>query len=89
MTSNTPSDYDHPARHHLTVRVSYDECRTWPIGRTVCEGPAGYSALAVAHDGTILCAYETLTSQWYTGDIILARFNLAWLTQGRPEPTMG
>jgi sialidase-1 len=86
VTSNTPSDYDHQARHHLTVRISYDECRTWPVGRIVCEGLSGYSSLAVARDGTILCAYETLTPQWYTGEIVLARFNLAWLTQGRTEP---
>lgn len=49
------------------------------MGRTVCDGPAGYSALAVTPDGTILCAYETLDATSYTGTILLARFNLAWL----------
>jgi sialidase-1 len=79
--SGTTSHYDHAARRNLTVRLSEDDGRTWPIGRTVCEGPAGYSALAVTKDGTILCAYETLTDKSYSGTIMLARFNLAWLTQ--------
>jgi sialidase-1 len=78
--SVTSSHYDHAARHHLTVRLSEDDCRTWPVGRTVCEGLAGYSALAVTPDGMILCAYETLTEQSYSGDILLARFNCEWLT---------
>jgi hypothetical protein len=37
-----------------------DECHTLPVWHVVREGGAGYSALAVASDGTILCAYETL-----------------------------
>lgn len=61
------------------VRLSDDDCRTWPISRTVCEGPAGYSSLAVTPDGTVLCAYETLNETRYTGNIMLARFNLEWL----------
>ncbi|MCF7854134.1 MAG: glycoside hydrolase [Candidatus Pacebacteria bacterium] len=77
--SDTPTHYDHAARRNLTVRLSEDDCRTWPVGRTVYEGPAGYSALAVAIDGTILCAYETLTEKSYSGTIMLARFNLEWL----------
>jgi sialidase-1 len=81
--SGTLTHYDGEARRRLTVRLSTDECRTWPVGRLVCEGGAGYSALAVAKDGSILCAYETLgdvDGRWhYTGEIHLARFNLAWL----------
>lgn len=80
--SGTKGHYDHAGRRNLTVRLSEDDCRTWPIGRTVCAGPAGYSALAVTPDGTILCAYETLTEKSYSGTIQLARFNLAWLLDG-------
>lgn len=80
--SDTKFYYDHAARRNLTVRLSEDDCRTWPVGRTVCAGTAGYSALAVTHDGTILCAYETLTDKSYSGTIQLARFNLAWLLDG-------
>ena len=88
--SDTPSHYDVDGRRELTVRLSYDECRTWPVGRVVHPGGAGYSALAVADDGSILCLYETLEDvegkRDYTGDLVLARFNLAWLTRGAPEP---
>ena len=91
--SDTPSHYDVEGRRNLTVRVSYDECRTWPVGRTVCPGGAGYSALVVADDGMVLCLYETLHEvdgrKEYTGDLVLARFNLSWLTQGALEPAEG
>ncbi len=83
VSSDTASHYDHDARHHLTVRLSEDDCRTWPVARVVCEERAGYSALAVAQDGTILCAYETVSEDSYTGEIILARFNLEWLRERR------
>ena len=51
----------HPAntemRTHLTVRMSYDECRTWPVAKVLHEGLASYSDLAIA-DGHILCFHE-------------------------------
>jgi sialidase-1 len=81
--SDTPSHYDIEGRRMLTVRLSHDECHTWSVGRVVCEGGAGYSALAVAKDKTILCAYETIAEmdgqKDYTGEIVLARFDIAWL----------
>ena len=43
------------------------------------EGPAGYSAVAAAPDGGVLCAFETLTEKSYSGTILLARFDLDWL----------
>ena len=83
VRSETKTHYDRFGRRKLTVRLSYDECRTWPVGRVIREGGAGYSALAVAKDGTILCAYETLEpvdgELGYSGEIQLARFNLGWL----------
>ena len=86
VTTDTASHYDHAARRNLTVRLSSDDCRSWPVGRTVCAGMAGYSALAVTQDGTILCAYETLDEKSYTGTIMLARFNLAWLQEQSQTP---
>ena len=66
------------AREELTVRVSYDECRSWPVSKVVCSGSAAYSDLAVARDGGILCLYE---AEEYR-KLVLARFNLEWLTDG-------
>ncbi len=73
-------------RRNLSVRLSYDEGRTWPVARTLEPGPSGYSDLAVAKDGTILCFYEgnsPARSASYTAQLTLARFNLDWLTDGR------
>ncbi len=68
-------------RHTLTVRLSYDECRTWPVAKALYEGPAAYSDLCIAPDMTICCFYERGDERPYER-ITLARFNLAWLTGG-------
>ncbi len=88
--SDTTTHFDIHGRRNLTVRLSTDECRTWPVARTVCEGGAAYSSLAVTADGGILCAYETVSPVEgrlnHDGQIVLARFNLPWLLDGQPEP---
>jgi sialidase-1 len=69
-------------RDQLTVRLSYDECRTWPVSRVLHPGPAAYSDLCVSPDMSICCLYE----RGYEGPyetITLARFNLEWLTDGQ------
>ena len=62
----------------MTIRVSYDECRTWPLSKVLYEGPAAYSDLAVLPDRTVLCLYEA--NQY--AKIVLARFNIEWLSDG-------
>ena len=69
------------ARKRLTVRLSYDDGRTWPVAKLVDAGNSGYSDMAVAADGTICVAYEGGKKR-YAGQIALARFNLEWLTDG-------
>jgi len=71
-------------RIRMTIRLSYDEGKTWPISRVVNEGPSGYSSLAVSSDGTILCLYET-GKDVYNEKIAIARFNLEWLTGGNAD----
>lgn len=46
-------------RKRLTLRISRDEGHTWSNGLVLVEGAAGYSALAVQPDGSLLCLYET------------------------------
>ena len=72
-------------RRNLSVQLSYDECRTWPVRRVIEPGNSAYSALAVCPDGTILCAFERgRPGGTNTNDFLaLARFNLAWLSEGR------
>ncbi len=57
-------------RTNQTVRVSYDDCKTWPVSRRISEN-GGYSSMVVLDDGTILCGFDR--------DVF--RFNLAWLEQ--------
>lgn len=69
-------------REKMTVRLSKDDGKTWPISRVLHEGPAAYSCLAVLPDGTITCLYERGDRSPYT-TITLARFPLTWLAPPR------
>ena len=70
------------SRTQLTVKLSYDEGRTWPVARTVHAGHAAYSSLACLADGTIGLLYETGDSHPYER-VRFARFSLEWLTEGQ------
>ncbi|NQU22032.1 MAG: exo-alpha-sialidase [Candidatus Nealsonbacteria bacterium] len=65
-------------RNAMTVRLSYDEGKTWPIAKVIYAGSAAYSDLVVLPDGTIGCLYERDNY----GKISFARITLAWLTEG-------
>jgi len=47
-----------PGRRDLTVRLSNDEGRTWPVARLLRKGDSQYSSLALAPDGSICCLYD-------------------------------
>ena len=66
-----------PKRHDLTVRVSFDEGKTWPHARLLVPGNAQYSSLAQLPDGSIGCLYDN----WRDGNyrLFFARFSLDWL----------
>ena len=66
-------------RREMTVRMSEDEGKTWPVRRVVWPGPAAYSCLAALPDGSISCLFEAGETQPYER-IVLARFSRAWLT---------
>lgn len=70
-------------RKRLTVRLSDDDGRTWPISRVLEAGPAGYSDLALLPAGTILCLYECGIVERMCDDrcLRLARFSLEWLME--------
>ena len=67
-----------PARD-MTIRMSRDQGRSWPISRRLEAGLSRYSDLAVTADGTILCLY-TNGKVRDSEKISVARFNLEWLT---------
>ena len=77
-------------RRNVTVRVSYDEGSSWTVKRTIEAGPSGYSDLAVLPNGTILCFYEASrngSTGGYAERLLLARFSLEWLTEGKDTLT--
>lgn len=71
-------------RKRLTVRMSCDEARTWPIARVLEEGDAEYSDMAVGKDGMIYCFYgrDFITGQNDCRFMTVAKFNEAWLLEG-------
>ena len=76
------STLDNPggSRVRMTVWASFDGARTWPVKRTVYDGPSAYSSLAADRDGIIYLLFERGETRLYER-IAVARFNLAWLTE--------
>jgi sialidase-1 len=71
-------------RKRLTVKLSPDDCQSWPVSRILEHGPSAYSDLAVTPDGTILCIYENGMVERMTDTryVTVARFDLAWVEGG-------
>jgi sialidase-1 len=71
-------------REKMTVRLSYDDCRTWPVAKELWPGRAAYSCLTLLPDKSVGCFYERgVTNANET--IVLARFTLEWLTDGKDK----
>lgn len=70
---------DKKSRIRMTVRLSFDDCRTWPISKILHEGPAAYSSLAVLQNGEIACFYEAGDKSPYE-TMIFEKFTLEWLS---------
>lgn len=60
-------------RQNLTVRISYDEGRTWSVLRTLHEGPSAYSSLVRLSDSEAACLYEAGLKMPYES-IVFIRF---------------
>jgi len=77
----------HPyGRVNMSVRLSYDEGRSWLISKTIYPYTASYSSLVVLDDQTIGLIYERgmdPTTPHYWDELWFARFNLEWLTDGK------
>ena len=66
----------------MTVRLSYDEGKTWPVSNVLWPGPSAYSCLTVLPDLTLGCLYERGERHAYER-ITFARFTLEWLSGGK------
>jgi sialidase-1 len=74
-------------RENLTVWVSFDGGRTWPVKRLIYDGPSAYSSLATGRantssEGWVYIQFEGSDSFQGEGSKI-ARFNLAWVLNGK------
>jgi sialidase-1 len=68
-------------RVKMTVRLSLDDGKTWPVAKLLHAGPTAYSDLAVLPEGTICRLYEAGKKSPYE-TITLARFPLEWSGEG-------
>ena len=66
-------------RTNMTVRVSYDEGKTWSDGKTIYKGPSAYSSLTILKNGDIGLFFE---KDEYTANVFTS-FSLEWLTDGK------
>lgn len=55
------------AREQLTVRISYDNGKTWPARKLLYAGPSAYSCMTVLPNGNIGCFYEAGLQKPYEG----------------------
>jgi hypothetical protein len=74
------------SRTNFGIKISYDDCNTWPLAKEIYAGTAGYSDVYVGPSSgkTIYVLYEKPACT----RIALARFNMAWVgTSPTPTPT--
>lgn len=78
---------DPRGRFNVTVRMSYDEGKTWPVEKTILKGPGAYSSMTVFPDGSIGILFESGTAfgsfDDYAAKEVFARFTVDWLTDGK------
>jgi sialidase-1 len=73
-------------REGMTVKLSEDAGRTWPVARVLHAGPSAYSCLAVLPGRGFGCLYERGERQPYER-ITFAAFDRGWLGGGPDAPT--
>jgi sialidase-1 len=87
LAKGTPKPGSNRDRKNVSIKMSTDEGQSWPVSKSIEPEFSGYSDLAVAADGTILCIYERGSkdgkNNYMTKLLTVARFNLEWLTDGK------
>lgn len=71
---------DPKKRRDLTIRLSKDEGKTWPVNKLLREGSATYSDLAVLPDKSIICLYGHGGTKHMPETVSLVRFSIKWVT---------
>lgn len=68
-------------RENMTVRISYDEGKTWSEGKTIYSGSSAYSSLTILENGDIGLFFE---QDDYSKNPFVS-FSLKWLTDGKDK----
>ena len=68
-------------RKNMTVRISYDEGKSWSVGKTIYAGEAAYSSLTILKNGDIGLFFE---KDNYNENVFVS-FSLTWLTDGKDK----
>lgn len=66
-------------RKNMTVRISYDEGKTWSKGKTIYTGGSAYSSMTILKNGDIGLFFE---KDGYKENPFLS-FSLSWLSDGK------
>ena len=74
-------------RSNMTIRISYDEGKSWTDGKTIYTGSSAYSSMSILSNGDIGLFFEKDNYQ----DNVFVRLTLEWLTNGndtykKPQP---
>ncbi len=77
----------HTFRNRMTVFMSYDEAKSWPLQKLLDPGWANYCDLAVLEDKTILLLWAKGTD-FTQQKVVCSRFNVEWLTDGKDSLTL-
>ena len=65
-------------RENLTIKISYDEGKTWKYSKSVYAGEAAYSSLSILKNGDIGVFFEKDNYK----ENVFAKITLDWLTDG-------
>ena len=69
-------------RKNLTLRVSDDNGKSWPVSKVIEPESAAYSDIAVLPDNTILVLYETGKGK----PVYCIRTNIEWILDKKDQP---
>ena len=68
-------------RKDVSIFVSFDEGKTWPVRRTIVPYPSAYSSLCQLPDGTIGLYVEEACNDSVNYSMVFYNFSLEWLLE--------
>jgi sialidase-1 len=68
-------------RKNMTLRISYDEGKTWTEGKTIYPEGSAYASLTVLENGDVGLFFEKDDYK----ENVFVRLSLAWLTDGKDK----